>query len=374
MRRPAAACTQRALGALFAFFGLFWLTGLLASATLAAPGDALLSALPERDAARAVLSLANEQLAKRVDSTRLQDGLPVPAAGRYRSQQLDAALRLLDGLWLQAALGQRDIGDGVDSFAFRHWRLSGQWRLLDAAGPRPALALRLSRWGDAAGQTTTTSAVQVPGALLDSVTIEHPADRQWQADLLATWPISQSLAVSVGLGGGHSQLSYGALAATTTRGGCHYQLAFTGNDIFGNLAQPCSAAGGVIRQFIDRSGDYGVDVASELAWQGRFVQGLANLAWRSGPWAIKAGYSLQSIRRQAIDDILAQRGQARHSTSHQAVLEAAYQLTPQLSGFVRSRWTSTLFFSDLPVAYNSSTASGLGSHYTTLALGVRAAF
>ncbi len=358
----------RALG------GLLALAALLAAPARAAPGDALLTALPERDAARAIISLQQEQLAKRVDSTRLQDGVPVAAAGRYRSQALEGAVRLLDGLWLQGALGQRDIGDGVDNFAFRHWRVSGQYRLMQAAGPRPALALRLSGWGDSAGQTTTTSAVRVPGALLDSVTIQQPADRQWQADLLATWPLSARLDLSLGLGAGQTQLAYGSLSATTTRGGCYYKLDFTGNDIFGNLAQPCSAAGGVIRQFVDRSGDYGVDLASELAWQGRFVQGLANAAWRSGPWALKAGYTLQTIRRAGVDDILAQRGLARHSSSQQLVLEAAYQLTPLLSGFVRSRWTSTLFFSDLPVAYNSSTASGLGSHYTVLALGLRAAF
>lgn len=372
--RRASAATRRTLRDRVARF--VWCAGasLLAGATWAAPGDALLTALPERDAVRAVLSLQQEQLARPVESIRLQDNVPVAASGRYRSQQLEGAVRLLDGLWLQAALGRRDIGDGVDDFRFDHWRLSGQYRLMDAAGARPAVALRLSGWGNQAGQTTTTSAVQVPGAVLDSVTIEQPSDRQWQADLVATWPLGPRWDVSLGLGVGQTRLSYGALTATTIRGGCHYHLAFTGNDIFGNLAQPCSASGGVIRQFIDRSGDYGVDVASELAWQGRYAQALVNAAWRGGPWALKAGYTLQTIRRQAVDEILARRGRAGHRNSQQLVLEAAYQITPQFSGFVRGRWSSTLFFSDLPVAYNSSTAGGLGSHYTVLALGVRAGF
>ena len=253
--------------------------------------------------------------------------------------------------------------------------MSAQARVLQASGTRPAVALRLSAWGNHASVTEATTPVHVPGAILDTVTVTRPSDRSLQADVIGTWVLSPALDLSAALGVGSTRLAYGSLAATTTRNGCPYQLSFNGNDIFGNLTGPCAdTGGGVIRQFYDRSGDYGVDVAPEIAWRGRFVQAGVSASWRRGDWTLRGGYLLHVASRDGVDDILTRRGDPAHKVNHIVAAEAALRLHPNLSAFARAQISSKLFFNDLPVSYNTSTSSSFGSRYSLLTLGLRAGF
>ncbi|MDP2007644.1 MAG: hypothetical protein Q8K45_18385 [Rubrivivax sp.] len=353
--------------------GLVW-----AACAAAAPLDALRSATPERSAERATLALGVDKLTRTLDFSTSREGDPlVPGSrsGDYRAAHVTGALRVADGIWLDGGLWQRRVQGDVDVYRYTGWLLGSQFRLRPAEGAWPALALRLSAWGNRADQTVTTTPVRVPGAVLNSVTVNRPADRQLQADLLATWPLTPAWDLTAQLGLGRNRLSYGALTATTTRNGCPYDLSFTGNDIFGNLAGPCvSTGGGVIRQFFDSSGDYGVDVANEIAWRGSFVQLGLGAAWRGGPWQAALGYVFHAARRDAVDDILAGRGDPTHKQNRTLVLDGAYAFTPQLGAWARLQLSSNLFLDEIPVTYNSSTSRNFGSKLSLLSLGLRATF
>ena len=260
------------------------------------------------------------------------------------------------------------------SFDYTGWQVSGLYRFLEPSGNVPAMALRLSAWGNYADATESTTAVVVPGAKLNTVKITDPADRQLQADLIGTWNLTAATDVSLNVGAGSSQLSYGALSATTTRNGCDYQVSFTGNTIFGTLIPPCDVTGGVIEQFYDSSGAYGVDVASEIAWRATFFQAGVNGSWRSGPWTLKAGYLFHAVKRKLVDDILRARGEAAYTKNHNLTLQADYRVRPQVTLFARTQLTSNLFFNDIPVTYNSSTAERFDSRYTLFSVGLRAEF
>lgn len=368
--RALCRCTLAALLAL-----------VLPSPAACAPGDALLHAAPERMAPQAYVEVVAEGVSRALDFSSSGTADPAPNAntpsnksGNYRSVQVAGAWRIRDGLWLSGLLGQRDIHSGADTFRYRSWQASGLFRFNDAQGGWPALALRLSAWGNDADVTETTSPVNVPGAILDSVTVTRPSDRQVQADLIVTWPWSPALDVSAALGAGTNRLDYRALAATTTRNGCKYKLSFNGNDIFGELARPCQSQGAVIRQFFDSSGSYGIDVAREIAWRGRFMQAGINADWRSGPWTARGGYLLHMARRDAVDDILARRGAPSFKHNHVVTLESGYRFQPRLTGFVRAQLSSNLFLNDMPVTYNTSTADSFSHRLSVFTLGLRAGF
>jgi hypothetical protein len=233
----------------------------------------------------------------------------------------------------------------------------------------PATAVRLSGWGNYADATQTSKPVVVPGAKLDSVKISNPSDQQLQADLIGSWPLSAASDLSVLLSVGSSQLSYGALSATTTLDGCHYNLAFTGNAIYGTLASPCSS-GIYLQEIYDNSGRLGIDVAREIAWHGSFVQAGVNGRWQSGPWLVQAGYLFHMAQRESVDAILAGRKQAAYTQNHSIAVESSYRFTPGLRAFARGQFSSNLFFNELPVTYNTSTASRFDSKYSILSLGL----
>ena len=237
-----------------------------------------------------------------------------------------------------------------------------------------SLSLRLAAWGNRADAMKSRTPVQVPGAVLSSVEVTSPSDRNLQADLLAGWRLRPSLSLHAVLSLGRTQLAYGDLAATTTLNGCNYDLDFNGNDIFGNLSAPCSAAGGVIRQFFDSSGDYGVDVPRELAWRGHFVQLGLNARWQRGDWTLHGGYLAHRIWRRDVDDIAAARGDPVQTINHLVALEAEWRAMPQLSLYLRGQRSSRLFFNEMPVLYNSSTSGSFGQHFSLLTLGLRAHF
>jgi hypothetical protein len=336
-----------------------------------------LTALPERLAPLGYVELGSDHMNDALDVFRIRDSDPLTAgtkAGDYRGQYVSGSWRAAENVWLSGGLGQRHVSDAADTYLYNSWHLGGQYRFLEAAGRRPALALRLSGWGNRAAATESNTPVTVPGAILNTVKVTGPADQQLQGDLIGTWTMSPALDVSALVSLGTSRLSYGSLSATTTRNGCNYQLSFAGNDIFGTLIPPCAATGGVIQQFFDSSGDYGVDVANEIAWHGSFVQLGVNSAWRSGPWTLQGGYLFHAVQREAVDAILASRGKASHTQNHNITLEADYRVHPHVSVFSRAQFSSNLFFNDIPVTYNSSTASRFGSKYSLFSVGLRAVF
>ena len=80
------------------------------------------------------------------------------------------------------------------------------------------------------------------------------------------------------------------------------------------------------------------------------------------------------VKRKLVDDILNSRGEEAYTQNHNISLQADYRVRPQLTLFARGQLTSNLFFNDIPVTYNSSTAERFDSKYTLFSVGMRAEF
>lgn len=344
---------------------------------MAAPNDVFLTATPETIAPRGYLELVGDHMNESLDVFKVREADPLTAgtkAGDYHGTYLSGAVKVAEGAWLSGVLGKRSLSSTSDTYQYTNWQVAGLYRFKEANGSWPAMALRLSAWGNYASATESTSAVVVPGAKLNTVKITEPADQQLQVDLVGNWNLTPTSTLNAFASVGSSQLSYGALSATTTRNGCDYNVAFNGNDIYGELAAPCAVGGGVIQQFYDSSGAYGVDVASEIAWRGTFFQAGVNGSWQRGPWTWQAGYLFHIVKRERVDDILVSRGKQAFTQNHNITLQATYRVSPRLSVFGRGQLTSNLFFNDIPVTYNSSTSERFDSKYSLFSVGLRADF
>ncbi len=378
-RLALAHVFARPMGIFAGCFGRLFLL-LMADVCLpsaAASLDVFLTATPERIAPWGYFELGSDHMNASLDVLNVRDSDPLTAgtkAGDYHGAYISGAVRLGDGKWLSGGLWQRTLSSTSDSFGYTGWQLSGLYRFLEPQGKLPAMAVRLSTWSNYADATESTTAVVVPGARLNTVKITNPADRQIQADLIGTWDLTSDSYVSASLGMGRSQLSYGVMSATTTRNGCDYQLAFDGNSMLGTLMHPCEVAGGVILQFSDSSGLYGVDIPSEIAWRGSFVQTGINGTWQRGAWTYQAGYLLYVVQREAVDRILSSRDKPSYTRNQNITLQATYRLQSHVSLFARGQLTSNMLLNDIPVTYNSSTAERFGSKYTLFTLGLRADF
>lgn len=352
-------------------FALSVLGGWLGAAS-AAPLDVFLTATPEPATGLGTLELGVDAMNTQLDLLKLRSSASNTdtATNSYAAQHISGGLRLGEQAWLSGSLGQRAIADGGGTYRYTSWQVSGQYRLLEEQSWQPATALRLSAWGNYADQTESSKAVVVPGAKLDSVKITRPADQQLQADLIGTWNLASGAQVSAALGAGTSELSYGALSATTTMDGCHYNLSFVGNAVYGVVVLPCST-GIYVKEIYDNSGRLGINVADEIAWRGSFVQAGVNARWQNGPWTWRAGYLFFMVQRGAVDAILAARKQASHTQNHSIGLEASYRLRPKVQLFANGLISSNLFFNDIPVTYNSSTAARFDSRYSVFGTGVR---
>lgn len=351
---------------------LLWSAG---SVAWAAPLDALLTATPERGVEHGTLELGLDVMNQQLDVFNFHSASSDPdkATGDYQGGHISGGLRVGEKGWVSGSLWQRAVSDATDTYRYTSWQMAGQYRFREAQGMLPALAVRLSGWGDYAAATETTRPVVVPGAKLDTVKISAPSDQQLQADLVGSWQLASATQLSMLLSAGTTQLHYGGLSATTTLDGCHYRLAFTGNAVYGTLASPCSAAI-YLQEIYDNSGRLGIDVAKEIAWSGSFVQAGVNGNWQDGPWSAQAGYLFHMAQRDSVDAILAARKQGSYTQNHSVVAQASYRFTPVLRGFVRGQVSSNLFFNELPVTYNSSTAARFDSKYSIVTLGLMADF
>jgi hypothetical protein len=351
------------------------LLALIAGNALAAPLDALLSASPERGLERGFVELGADVMNQQLDvfNFRTVSSDPDKATGDYNGAHINGGWRIGEKSWVSGSLWQRGVGDATDTYQYTSWQISGQYRFLEASGYLPAMGVRISGWGNYATATETTKPVVVPGAKLDTVKVKSPSDQQLQADVVGTWQLSPASDLSVLLSAGTSQLSYGGLSATTTMDGCHYQLAFTGNAVYGKLASPCSTPIHVL-EIYDNSGRLGIDVANEIAWRGSFVQAGVNGSWRSGPWTMRAGYLFHMAQRESVDAILASRNQTSFTQNHNVTVEGSYRLSPGMSLFARGQLSSNLFFNELPVTYNTSTAARFESKYSLLTVGMQLNF
>lgn len=348
----------------------------LAPALLAAPLDGLLTAYPEQFSKTGYVEVAYDAMNDTLDVLNIRDEDATLAGtniGDYNGYHVRGGVSVTPALWLDGGLWRRKLDYRADQVSIDSWQIAGQYRVSEANGLVPALALRLSAWGNRSGELSKSTPTTFAGVTLDTVTVRDPEDRQIQLDLLGSWKPADAHEVTLLASVGSSRVSVGEITATDTQGGCLYDIVFGPTALTGTLAAPCSADV-VVNSFSIPNDVLGIDVTRETEYDSRYAQAGLVYSWISGRFMLRGGYTFQVFDRDYIDDAIEARGGKAYETNHTLTGELSMRVAKQAAVFVRGTAMSNQLMGEIPFAYNTVTAKRFDKEYGIVSAGVMVGF
>ena len=342
----------------------------------AAPLDALLSADKATTPGKVEIEAAYDLVNSKVDVFNVRDrdnDYAGTTVGDYHGAHIRAGVAVTPRLWLDGGFWQRKLEYRNDEAKLNSWQLAAQYKFLDGQALVPTLAGRIGAWGNYADTLNKTSPTTVSGVTLNSVSVNNPSDRQFQADLIASWPVLQKGEVSAFIGGGTSRVQLDSVSGTATQNGCNYNLAFGRTEVTGTLAQFCKA-GVVVDRFTMSNSTLGINVYDEAEYRARFMHAGLSGKWLTGNWQFRAGYDYQRLNRDNVDDVISRRGGKPVDNNHTFIGEIMYRVTDHVALFGRGQMMLRQFTGEIPFAYNTLTASRFDKKYGLVTAGVVISF
>lgn len=339
----------------------------------AAPLDALQTAFAPSATTRWDVEAGSDHANKALDLLGMRpkraDGSYGPS-GIYSGAHLRLGGQLTPDWRVEAALWQRDIQYVSTAADVSTWHLAGQWRVLQAKGGLPAVALRASAWGNRAPLLRRTTSVKVQGTTFTSAQATNPRDNQLQLDLLASWQLAATVQATVFAGLGRSQVDFDQVRATTgVAPACVYDVRF----IDGKVIATCDLNGTSTRISTPAS-VYGIDVDKEARYQANSAQLGANVLWQPGAWRLRAGVQYIKLDRGEVDDIVLKRGGMAFTSNTIGIAEIGYRIWPTSLLFARAQVMAHQFVGEAPLMYNTLTATQHRRRYGIATLGLSHSF
>lgn len=336
----------------------------------AAPLDALLQATERDPEASIEIEAAYDVVNDTVDvfDVRANDSeFGETNVGDYRGAHLRARWHFTDTLSLEGSLWQRRLDYRNDQAEIDSWQLGFQHRFIDAAGWRPAMAWRLSAWGNEADQLNKTSPTSVGGVTVDTVSVNSPQDRQAQLDLIASWPLTSRTSWSVFAGAGTSRVKLKEINGSLDLAGCPHQVTFQEAR---TIVAPTSTCGTSVRYDGAPIDTLGGDVYANASYKAKYLQAGTSLRWTGEQWQLAAAYQFQTLDRDNIDDRIEQNGRTVYDTNHTVIGEVRYRLGKNAQIFARAQAMEHQFVGEIPFAYNSFTSHRFDKRYGFVSAGL----
>jgi hypothetical protein len=337
----------------------------------AAPLDAFLSANQSRTPGDTQIEVGYDIVNDTVDvfNVRERSDFSGTNVGDYQGAHLRGGVAVTPELWLDGALWKRKIDYRSDQAQIASWQVAAQYRMLDGAGYRPSVAVRVGAWGNYADSLSKSSPTTIQGVTLNSVNVVDPKDTQYQVDLIASWQATQHTELTAFAGIGASRVRIGRVNGTATQSDCNYNLVFGATEVVGTLSQLCSAST-VVDRFSVPYSSFGVDPYKETSYTASFAHGGFTARWQLRDWQLRGGYQYQALNRNNIDDAIERRGGTAIKANHILLGEVMYSLDRNVSLFLRGQYMSKQFTGEIPFAYNTITARRFDQRYGILTSGV----
>ncbi|MDD2774821.1 MAG: hypothetical protein PHU06_02580 [Gallionella sp.] len=341
------------------------LAGCWTQSTLAAPLDALLTAVPNDKAGAAKLELGYDVINNTLDVFGVRAKDPVYGGtnvGDYNGFHLRGGYAITEKLWVDGGVWQRNIAYRNEQENITSWQLATQYRLTDQGSQAGQYAVRLGMWGNVAPIVTKNSATSIPNINLQSVSVSKPQDFQVQADLIGTWAMGMQSQLSAFIGAGVSRIAVGTLTGKVN--GCDYNIVSNAQGTYASLNAPCN-------NLTSASYSSPSTLAQWLSYTSQYYQLGGQFQWRKENWQVNTGYQFQYLNRDQVDAAIVQRGGIAYKTNHIVVAEIERKMDKHLALFARGQVMSNQFVGEMPFTYNSSTASKFGRLYGFTSFGAR---
>ncbi|MBF0369653.1 MAG: hypothetical protein HQL52_09380 [Magnetococcales bacterium] len=290
--------------------------------------------------------------------------------GDYTGGHIRGGLALTKRLWIDGGLWKRGVKTPYDDGESIGWQLGSQLQMTYHMGWLPALALRLSYWGNRANEANKGSATNVASLTVDTIRVDNPKDHQTQVDLIATWALSEKSLMTLFAGGGRSKTDFDRLSLSL--GGCEYSLDESPN----NDSDYAYLAPNDSRNCVGFGFSESFHPAMFLRYDSKYWQMGGHYQWMNDKWRARLGYRFIKVDRDELDALVTQYGKTgvTYDSNHILTAELGYKITPSIGGFVRSQLMKRQFVGELPLTYNPFSAHKFEEPYGILTLGLTSGF
>ena len=292
--------------------------------------------------------------------------------GDYSGVRLEGALRVSDNGQVSLRYWQRQMHAASFDAEIQSGQLSYQYRWIDAGVWQ--LSWRLGVWGNTADQLQKTSNTRINGVVITQAAVEQPQDMQVQADAIISVPWSPAVMWSAALSTGYSRVDFDQVTAQRRYRGCLYDMHFNDTAYIVTLAETCERNKQLVTRYVEPNTVSGIYIDQEMRYDAIFYQFSSNVQGRWRDWQWLLGYQYLYIDRDAVDQIIAQRGQDAVKDNHIVMAKIGYWLPYQLQPFIGLQYMRKQFNGEIPLSYNSVTASKFDQPYAMLHLGIAWAF
>ena len=347
--------------------------------TTAAPLDELLVALPGHAPYHGEIEVGYDVMNGTVDLFNVREGsldARGEQIGNYSGAHIRGRLALTRRLGIDASLWKRGVKTPFDKGESMAWQGALQYQATVNLGWLPAVALRISGWGDSTDQVlkgSETNLFNQANRLMNTrkMRVEDPKDLQFQGDVIGSWTIDEHTLISLFLGMGKSKVDFGgAFAETETFPGCEYEMSSTGTGFQGTLVH----ANGDCPVTAFNNNAIPIPDGLYIRYDATYFQLGGNVQWFNNAWRYRIGYRYQKWDRGELDDAIRlyqhTADKTVYDTNHHLTAEVGYKILDQTGIFLRSQVMQHQFVGDVPFSYNLFSSHKFKGRYGFLTFGL----
>ncbi|MBF0620558.1 MAG: hypothetical protein HQL54_01395 [Magnetococcales bacterium] len=302
--------------------------------------------------------------------------------GDYDGMHVLGGLALSRRLWIDGGYWQRSVQTSFDVADTTTWHMGAQFQLTVNMDWLPALAIRISRWGNYTPEVIKNSKTRFQGIDFDRIEVNYVEDNQTQIDLIGTWSFEKTASFSFFGGVGSSEVTYQDLVVNL-QDVCQYSVNYwSGYNKYAGYIEGIQARGlpgnggtCLINEITvpAKKGQY-IPKGLGVAYNARYIQFGGSFQWFDPNWRVRFGYRYHLSERESVEEVVSQLGKTTYQSNHLLTADFGFKPFEHVGFFMRGQIMSNQFLGEIPFSYNAFSANQFGKLYGLASFGIIAGF